>query len=936
MKTLLSYGLGMLLCSSVAWGEKAPILLNDLQGSYTLPPQSEVLADSTTQLTIQDVSSSAYEQQFISYDKEMGNFGMTGYAYWFKFKAQNGLTRDYTWLLGVEYALLDYIDVYYKDHGGKLVRHSSGDRYLFSEREIKNRHFYFQIPFDPGEMKEFYIRVQTDGSAEVPLFFKSMLRYAADDHESQLIQGGFMGFLLIFILYYLSLGIGARNKEYLLYALSLVSHLLFKGTMNGVTYEYFWPFSSWWANGIVSFTTPFVYFTGSLFTYYFLPVKDYPKCRIALLINIIVLGSCCISSFFLPYRIIKIYTIIGMLSVPVLLVTSSYMLHKGFKPAGYFLVSWIAMFIAAIAYGMQKLGVIEVNWFTINILEIAIAMQTLLLAIGQSAKIHEISKAIMSAQKMALEAQKEVTRLATEMSHKLEKLVAERTADLWKKTKAISVMMDKIIQGICTIDDKYTIQPEYSRYLEKILGRTSLTGCSLDELLLSRADFTQDAKAMINSAVQSSIGEDPVSFELNDHIFPRKFEIEENGSKRYLEADWAAIENQSNQIEKIMVAIRDITDVRMIEEKARNKEQELELIGQILHLSTAKFNKFIDSSLELIAACKKCLQRPPVTSLAWRVLLRDIHTIKGNSRTYGFSELTGIIHQVEEYLFSIDASSISSDILGKTGSCLEKIESVIHRYKEINDIKLERSGSSQAEKTLADAESHLREIYEQGYLKQYPKGNQISKLLQSLAEFTTDSFEKAIEPVIASIPSLARQLNKVPPVFKFEGDNFKIGKYVGNKIEDIFVHLIRNSLDHGFSSDETQGKILVDVSLVQDTITIKYHDTGRGLNLEKLKRKGLEHQLIHKGASTLQIANLIFESGISSADQVTDLSGRGVGMDAVQAFTKELSGRIRLELLGEPNYPYQKFQFVIELPCRGRAGTDQEEWMARSLAPTPA
>jgi chemotaxis protein histidine kinase CheA len=903
----------LVFCARAYAGE--PIKLDSINESFAIGTVADYLVDESKKLTFEQITQGDAAQKFVPHKKSIPNFGMTGHAYWFRFAAQNALPQDFTWLLGVEYALLDYIDVYYKDHSGAWVKKSSGDRFVFDEREIKNRHFYFQIPFSPGEAREFYVRVQSEGSAEIPLFFKSTIRYAADDHESQLIQGAFAGFLLIFILYYVALGLGSRTREYYFYALFLTAHLVFKGTMNGVTFEYFWPNFIEWANKASLFSTPFVFFTATMFSYAFLPVQQYRKYRIALLCSIVILGCCVAGSFFLPYKFIKLFTILGMSSVPLMIAAASYMLKQGFGPAKYFLLSWVALLTGSIVYGMQKLGVIGVSWTTLNIVEITTAMQAVLLSIGQSAKIADINRAIIKTQKESLNTQMELNRLTSEMNQKLEKLVNERTADLWKKTKDVSVMMDNITQGICTFGDQLTIHPEYSKHLEVILGQEHLVDSSLESMLFNKSNLKADTRAMLRSAVQSCIGEDLISFELNGHIFPRQLEINENGAMRYLEMDWAAIENQQNQIDKIMVAIRDVTEVRAMEEKARNKEKELELIGQILHLNTAKFNKFIESAMTLVTSARQCLQKTPVTAAVWRVILRDIHTIKGNSRTYGFADLTAKVHAVEEYLFSVNKENITDEVVQKSLICLDEIQEIVFRYKEINDVKLERGENTAAEKALVEAGIILRELQATGQMFAHHSTHDIHKLLGLIDELTTDSFEKAIQPVIESLPSLAKQLNKEVPIFKIAGDNFNVSKAMGNKFEDIFVHIIRNSMDHGFIAGQ-QGKITVNVTVEKEKILIVYADNGRGLNLLRLREKGLQMKLISEKASPEEIGNLIFESGVSSAEKVTDLSGRGVGMDAVQAFVGDLEGKISLVLLEDEDLGFRKFEFVIQIPNR--------------------
>lgn len=139
---------------------------------------------------------------------------------------------------------------------------------------------------------------------------------------------------------------------------------------------------------------------------------------------------------------------------------------------------------------------------------------------------------------------------------------------------------------------------------------------------------------------------------------------------------------------------------------------------------------------------------------------------------------------------------------------------------------------------------------------------------------------------------------------KLSGENTELDKTVLEKMSDPLVHLVRNSLDHGIEMPADRikaGKPEVGVLHLSayhegGNIVIKVSDDGAGLNREKILAKAIERGIVaaSDSLSDEQINNLIFQPGFSTADKVSDLSGRGVGMDVVRRNIMDLGGRIDL------------------------------------------
>ncbi len=136
------------------------------------------------------------------------------------------------------------------------------------------------------------------------------------------------------------------------------------------------------------------------------------------------------------------------------------------------------------------------------------------------------------------------------------------------------------------------------------------------------------------------------------------------------------------------------------------------------------------------------------------------------------------------------------------------------------------------------------------------------------------------------------------------GEDTELDKTLIEKIGDPLMHLVRNAIDHGIELPEerialgkpTKGIVNLDAFHESGSIVIRIKDDGRGLQKEKLLSKALQNGLIQEGQQLTdqEIYQLIFTAGFSTADQVSNLSGRGVGMDVVRTNIESLRGTIEI------------------------------------------
>jgi two-component system chemotaxis sensor kinase CheA len=170
------------------------------------------------------------------------------------------------------------------------------------------------------------------------------------------------------------------------------------------------------------------------------------------------------------------------------------------------------------------------------------------------------------------------------------------------------------------------------------------------------------------------------------------------------------------------------------------------------------------------------------------------------------------------------------------------------------------------------------------------------------------------------IRDLSRAQNKKIE-FIIKGKEIKLDRAIMEEIGDPLVHLLRNAVDHGIETPEKRteagkdetGNIMITASRQQNYVLIRIEDDGRGIDPEEIRKAALEKGIISREEaeklSERESIQLIFAQGLSTASVVTDLSGRGVGMDIVKNRIERLGGSIRVE-----SKPGSGSRFELKLP----------------------
>jgi signal transduction histidine kinase/PAS domain-containing protein len=513
------------------------------------------------------------------------------------------------------------------------------------------------------------------------------------------------------------------------------------------------------------------------------------------------------------------------------------------------------------------------------------------------------------------------------------------------RTEEVQTIFNNINQGICLIDDKIAIGNDYSAALEAIVEERELGGRSLIELLDSRTTLGGDRMAQIKEVLSAVLNSHAVAFTLNAHALPQELEMANGGSKKFLEVDWTPIYSHQSIISRMMITFRDVTDIKQLRQIAERNRAEIDILCELSTVSPQSFHQMTESSLQYLQSNLKILKdEPTLQKNSMAVIKRNLHTIKGNCRTYNFSMITDTVHDVENLLADLSrALEHESKQQLCIASLLEghaKIEKAINQYVGVYRNRFASAHEKAEEKSqiLLDTAEVLSHLPKGGETVMHDPSlrQRLESIHHKIIKAEYPSLKKVVEGFGSFVKSLARELAIDPPTLSYEASkDWYFGPETAESLKSCFTHLIRNSMDHGFKNKEMDGGAIYVWARegAHGNLIIEYFDNGYGVDLVEIRKKAVElHFIENESVDDLTACSLIFQSGFTTKDKVTALSGRGIGMDAVASFFKELGGRAELKLKEKVEAGRFSFHIQLELPLSHVVYVDKLDARVRKVA----
>ena len=239
---------------------------------------------------------------------------------------------------------------------------------------------------------------------------------------------------------------------------------------------------------------------------------------------------------------------------------------------------------------------------------------------------------------------------------------------------------------------------------------------------------------------------------------------------------------------------------------------------------------------------------------------------------------------------------------------IDRLDNLMNLVSELIIIKtrLEDNGSTNSKQNMGEAIEYLERITTSLH-------DAVMKVRMVPVERTFNRFPRMVR-------DLSKDLGKSIKLL-MSGEETEVDRTVIDEIGDPLIHLIRNSIDHGIESPEERtkagkpefGTVALRAYPDGNTVVIEVEDDGAGINTEKVLSKAISKGLLTQKEGEMltqqEIGNLLFRAGFSTVDIVTDLSGRGVGLDVVKSKIESLNGTVEIKsTLGQGS------KFTIRLP----------------------
>ncbi|MEO6097030.1 MAG: HAMP domain-containing protein [Fibrobacteria bacterium] len=509
-------------------------------------------------------------------------------------------------------------------------------------------------------------------------------------------------------------------------------------------------------------------------------------------------------------------------------------------------------------------------------------------------------------------------RTVKEYTERLQDMVAE-------KIQEIKAILDNIEQGLFTFSldvdsPSGRINPDYALSTNKILDVEDASKRTLAQLFRLDQGRTADWMDWLDMVKQRHT---TLRWEKLVRLCPvRELRLEDGAAgERIILVGYQKMFDGGKRLNKLMILVQDVTDARrverMIKEEKERHDDEVKAILGIVRYSAfiPDFLADVETRLRNLEAGVRSAPSAAPVALEETIaaMSRDLHTLKGTAATYGFESLSRQAREAEQALEDLRRRDHppNPDQWTAQARFLERMKESL---KEIRELVKTLSGT-EGEATVAVPEPRIRELRTLGSsLRKGPLAQaaaaaggeasvQLSRLLLACRGIDAMKIAKLADKYGAMILRVGERLGKRLEFCALPED-LEVSPSLFAALDEPLVHLLRNAADHGIEMEAARllqgksgaGRIELKLQATENGWEITVSDDGQGIDVEILAAKAVARGLLPLAAIGEMDAaakrELILLPGLSSRDQSTELSGMGVGMDAVAAWARNVGGRI--------------------------------------------
>ena len=325
------------------------------------------------------------------------NFGLGTEVCWFRLMLRNTLQDEPDWVARIDNALLGEIELFLLSDASSLPidQQRAGLSVPFSERRLPYHSITFPLLLTPQQDHTLLLRLQSPYSLQLPLTLETRDQFSRYSHGSILIQGLFIGGMLIMMLYNLVLYSSIREPVYLLYVCWTLVITLFQVVLHGFGQRYLWPESPLVSENIMALILPLIVFFGARFTSSFL-VLELRAAKAARWLDYVAVAGLLLlilQSFISPYTLVPVSIIVILvMMISILLIAVNRVLRHD-ADARIFLFAWIIFLLGAVIMALSKYGVVPRTSTSENMVQLGIFLEVILLSLALADRINRLKEA---------------------------------------------------------------------------------------------------------------------------------------------------------------------------------------------------------------------------------------------------------------------------------------------------------------------------------------------------------------------------------------------------------------------------------------------------------------------------------------------------------------------------------------------------------------
>ncbi len=440
----------------------------------------------------------------------------------------------------------------------------------------------------------------------------------------------------------------------------------------------------------------------------------------------------------------------------------------------------------------------------------------------------------------------------------LEKVVHARTRSL----DMTRLLLDNVQQGFLTIDRRGMLSAERSKAIDRWFGAPPANAIWFDFLAGIQPELGQKTRLAWNEVVAGIM---PLELTLDQ--MPSRFTL--NGSTHY-RIEYRAI-GPTEPHEHFLIIVTDVTTELAGELAERDGRETVDMFERLL-VDRSGFETFFDEAASIVDS----LVRNRSADLG--VGKRLIHTLKGNAALFGLTSVADMCHVLEDRIAEegrLPPPSAYVDLTVRWSRLASHIDKLLGKHPHTIEIDDQQySGLETAVRT----------------------GEPPPALLRRVRGLKLEATSKRLNHFAEQARRIAHRITGVRVRVEIEDHGVRLDPRRWAGFWSNFIHAVRNSLDHGIEPAEVrvalgkpaEGTLTLRTYEERDRIVVEISDDGRGIDWPALAARGARAGL--RVETRDDLVNALFADGVSTAASVTDLSGRGVGMGALLAGTRELGG----------------------------------------------